>query len=150
MKDRENLIGVEKHIRITDTEINEAIDRLVLLPEYRNFNKVINAALYYGIPTLLEKAFGEVKLDEDKTATDRPINLMYFDERQFGVIVRLLKEIVLNVTINKSILSTLYHVKDFELDGLKVDKHKFDEGLLSDTPDYLNDYEIRGLKSLRK
>ena len=57
---------------------------------------------------------------------------------------------MLNATTNKSILSTLYNVKDYELDGLKVDKHKFDNGLLSDTPKYLNDYEIRGLKSLRQ
>ncbi len=64
--------------------------------------------------------------------------------------MRLLKETVLNVTINKSILSTLYNVKDFELDGLKVDKRMFEDGLMSDTPDYLTDYEIHGLKSLRQ
>lgn len=149
MKDKSNIIGIEKHVRITDIDMSNQIDKLMELPEYKSFNKVVNDALFYGLPKLTESIFGEVKLEEESPRKE-PLHFMYFDEKQFGIIVRLLKEIVLNVTINKSILSSLFHVKDFELDGLKVDKHKFLQGLMSDTPDYLNDYETLGLKSLRQ
>lgn len=142
--------GIQKHIRIEDTETIKAIDRIMELPKYKSLSKVINDALFYGLPILTEKLFGEATVEDEKVSQTLRTNLLCFDQKQFGVLVRLLKEIVLNVTINKSILSTLYHVFDFQLEGLKVDKRKFDEGLLSDTPDYLNDYEIRGLKSLRK
>lgn len=148
MKDKSKIIGIEKHVRITSTDISNQIDRLMELPEYKSFNKVVNDALFYGLPKLTESIFGEVKLEEPPRK--EPLHFLYFDEKQFAIVVRLLKETVLNVTINKSILSTLYHVKDFELDGLKVDKSLFENGLMSDTPDYLNDYEIRGLKSLRQ
>ena len=149
MKDKSKIIGIEKHVRITDTGISDQIDRLMELPEYKSFNKVINNALFYGLPKLTESIFGEVKLDEQPPRKE-PLHFLYFDEKQFAIIVRLLKETILNVTINKSILSSLFHAKDFENNGLKVDPHKFEDGLLSDTPDYLNDYEIRGLKSLRQ
>ena len=149
MKDKSKIIGIEKHVRITDTGLSDQIYRLMELPEYKSFNKVVNDALFYGLPKLTESIFGEVKLDEQPPRKE-PLHFLYFDEKQFAIIVRLLKETVLNVTINKSILSTLYHVKDFELDGLKVDKRMFEDGLMSDTPDYLTDYEIRGLKSLRQ
>lgn len=149
MKDKSKIIGIEKHVRITDTNISDQIDRLMELPEYKSFNKVVNDALFYGLPKLTESIFGEVKLEEQPPRKE-PLHFMYFDEKQFAIIVRLLKETVLNVTINKSILSSLFHAQDFINSGLKVDQHKFLQGLLSDTPDYLNDYEIRGLKSLRQ
>lgn len=149
MKDKSNIIGIEKHVLITDTNISDQVDRLMELPEYKSFNKVVNDALFYGLPKLTESIFGEIKLEEQPPRKE-PLHFMYFDEKQFGIIVRLLKEIVLNVTINKSILSSLFHAQDFINSGLKVDQHKFLQGLLSDTPDYLNDYEIRGLKSLRQ
>ncbi|MCM1296438.1 MAG: hypothetical protein NC311_12945 [Muribaculaceae bacterium] len=64
MKEKKNLIGVEKHIRITDNEISEQIERIMELPEYKSFNKVITEALFYGVPMLTEKLFGEVKLED--------------------------------------------------------------------------------------
>ena len=64
-----------------------------------------------------------------------------------------MKETVLNVTINKSILSSLFH------DIARVNKvlqlgndmnEMYEQGLMSDTPDYLYDYETDGLKKLRQ
>lgn len=48
MKEKRNYIGVEKHIRITDIEIGNQIERIMELPEYKSFNKVITEALFYG------------------------------------------------------------------------------------------------------
>ena len=62
MKDKSKIIGVEKHVRITNTDISDQIDRLMELPEYKSFNKVVNDALFYGLPKLTESIFGEVKL----------------------------------------------------------------------------------------
>ena len=64
--------------------------------------------------------------------------------------VRLLKETVLNVTINKSILSSLFHGKSLEYKGCRVDAENFENGVISDTPDYLSNYELDGLKKLRR
>ncbi|MCM1296437.1 MAG: hypothetical protein NC311_12940 [Muribaculaceae bacterium] len=65
--------------------------------------------------------------------------------------IQLLKETVMNVVINKSILSSLFHaqertnkVLDTDNDGL------FTNGLMSDTPDYLADFENDFLKKMRR
>ena len=77
-------------------------------------------------------------------------NVLCFDEKQFGKLVRLLKETVLNATINKSMLSSIFHALDYISSGLKMDSNKYLQGQMSDTPDYLYDYELQGLKSLRQ
>lgn len=148
MKKNKEKIGIQKHIRITDIDTLNAIDRVMELPKYKSLSKVINDALFYGMPLLLEKLFGEVKLEEptEKMRT----NVLCFDEKQFGVLVRLLKETVLNATINKSILSSMFHALDYISSGLKMDSNKYLQGQMSDTPDYLYDYELQGLKSLRQ
>ncbi len=111
MKKNKEKIGIQKHIRITDMDTLNAIDRVMELPKYKSLSKVINDALFYGMPILLEKLFGEVKLEEptEKMKT----NVLCFDEKQFGILVRLLKETVLNATINKSMLSSIFHALDY-------------------------------------
>ena len=44
MKDRSKIIGIEKHVRITDTGISDQIDRIMEQPEYKRFNKVVTDA----------------------------------------------------------------------------------------------------------
>ncbi len=148
-KDKEK-IGIQKHIRLDDTETIKAIDRIMELPKYKSLSKVINDALFYGLPILTAKLFGEAELGDEEASQTLHTNLLCFDEKQFAIIVRLLKEIVLNVTINKSILSSLFHDLKLINKALKVENELYEQGLMSDTPDYLNDYEIRGLKNLRK
>lgn len=143
-------IGVEKHIRITDEETNRQIDRVLELPEYKSFNQVVNDALFYGLPILCEKLFGEAVLSEETAPPSQRQSFGGLDEKSFNVLVRLMKETVLNVTINKSILSSLFHGKCLEYKGCKVDAENFESGVISDTPDYLNDYEISGLKKMRR
>ena len=57
---------------------------------------------------------------------------------------------VLNATINKSILSSLFHDLERINKALNVDSELYEQGLMSDTPDYLHDYEISGLKKMRR
>lgn len=138
-----------RYIRIKDVDSWDLIDKIAQDDRYKkHFNKIINDALFYGLPLLYDNVFGEVKLEE--TPPVLPQNILCFNQSQYKIIERLLREMVLNATINKSILSSLFHVTSKELNGEKADITAYEKGLMSDTPDYLNDYEIRGLKSLRQ
>ena len=150
MDEKNEKIGIQKHIRIADSDITEQINRIMKLPEYKSFNQVVNDALFYGLPILCEKLFGEVAQKEDTAPPSIRQSFGGLDKKSFDVIVKLLKETVLNVTINKSILSSLFHGKSLEYKGYKVDAETFENGLISDTPDYLYDYELEGLKKMRR
>lgn len=150
MDEKKEKIGIQKHIRIADSDITEQINRIMKLPEYKSFNQVVNDALFYGLPILCEKLFGETKLSEESTPPSQRQSFGGLDKKSFDVIVKLLKETVLNVTINKSILSSLFHGKSLEYKGCEVDAENFENGLISDTPDYLYDYELEGLKKMRR
>lgn len=150
MKRKEIEKAVDRHIRITDIDMLEQIDEIMEDPEYKSFSKVINDALFYGLPILHNKLYGEVTLDEPP-ATPRPqINGSRLDDELFDTIVKLMKETVLNVTINKSILSSIFHDLGRVNSVLQLDNDLYEKGLMSDTPDYLNDYEIEGIKKLRQ
>ena len=149
LKDKQNKIGIEKHIRITDSGITEQIDRIMMLPEYKTFNQIVNDALFYGLPVLCEKLFGEVELkDEPKPQISRRAEDSKAEEF-YAVVVKLLRETVLNVTINKSLLASLFNAKAMEYEGLQP-QEDFGQGLMSDTPAYLESYELDGLKKLRR
>ncbi len=149
LAEKKEKIGVEKHIRITDEETNRQIDRVLELPEYKSFNQVVNDALFYGLPILCEKLFGETELSEETAPpSDRKINRL--EDKHFQTMIRLLKETVINVTINKSILSSLFHGKCLEYKDCRVDAENFENGVISDTPDYLYEYELEGLKKMRR
>ncbi len=150
MNEEKEKIGIEKHIRIADSDITKQINRIMELPEYKSFNQVVNDALFYGLPILCEKLFGETKLSEETTPPSQRQSFGGLDKKSFDVIVKLLKETVLNVTINKSILSSLFHGKSLEYKGCEVDAENFENGMISDTPDYLYDYELEGLKKMRR
>ena len=120
------------------------------LPEYKSFNQVMNDALFYGLPILCEKLFGEVTLSEETAPPSQRQNFGGLDEKSFNVIVKLLKETVLNVTINKSILSSVFHNLKGVNKALNVDTEQYEQGLMSDTPDYLYEYETQGIKKMRR
>ena len=50
----------------------------------------------------------------------------------------------------KSILSSLYHEKSEEIAKDRDRANRFDSGLMSDTPEYLERYEAEGIKKLRR
>lgn len=149
MKEKRNFIGVEKHIRITDIEIGKQIERIMELPEYKSFNKVIIEALFYGVPMLCEKLFGEVRLEEAVPYCP-PIKSNELEDKHFRVMIQLLKEMFMSVVINKSILSSLFHAKEYDNKGLRIDNEQFANGLMSDTPDYLYEFETEHLKKMRQ
>lgn len=150
MAEKKTKIGVEKHIRITDEETNRQIDRILELPEYKSFNQVVNDALFYGLPLLYNKLFGKAELTEETEPPSQRQSFGGLDKKSFNVIVKLLKETVLNVTINKSILSSVFHDLERVNKVLGLDGELYEQGLMSDTPDYLTDYEAEGLKKMRR
>lgn len=143
--------AIRYYLRIVDDNLWQYIDRLQTIDKYKNsFNKMVNEALDYGLPLLLKAEFGEVEELKDipeaqaKTPTD------IATERYYTEVVRLLKEVIVNVTINKSLLSSLFQAKAMELKGSKAPGDKFYGGLYNDTPECLVAYELRSLKGIRR
>lgn len=151
MKRKEVEKSVDRHIRIWDTILLEQIDKIMEYPEYKSFSKVINDALFIALPKILERLEGkeEITLPEVEEPRCPVRQSIIIDEEFYGVIERLLMEIVLNVVINKSILSSLFNGKCMEYKGCRVPK-LFEQGLMSDTPDYLEQFELEQLKKMRK
>ena len=150
MKEKREKIGVQRHIRIADSEMIEQIERLTELPGYESANKVINEALFYGMPVLCEKLLGGAVTEEEKETLIAPRKSGSTDEEFYAVATRLLKETVLNVAINKSILSSIFNfICDKYSDERNIIK-EFNTGLLADTPEYLGSFEAEGIKKLRR
>lgn len=121
------------------------------LPNYKSFNKVINDALDYGLPLLLKAEFGEVadeSFEPQHQPTVKPIDCA--TEEYFMRVVKLLQEVIINATVNKSILCSLFQAKSLELNGNAVSGKKFEQGSFRDTPDYLAKYELQALRNLSK
>lgn len=148
--EKRDKIGVQRHIRITDSEMNEQIYRLTKQPGYESANKVINEALFYGLPILTEKICGNTVTQEERAAIITPQKSGSREEKFYAVVVQLLRETVLNATINKSILSSLYNEKSEELAKNRDRANRFNGGLMSDTPEYLERYEAEGIRKLRR
>ena len=109
MKEKHQKIGVQRHIRIADSEMIEQIERLTKLPGYESANKVINEALFYGMPILYEKLTGGMVTEEERNSLMQPRTSGSTQEEFYAVLTRLLSETVMNVAINKSILSSIYN-----------------------------------------
>lgn len=144
-------IKERKFIRITDINLLQMIERISKEEKYsKSFNLIINDALFYGLPMLSKKLFGEVDDDFQEmqpivksTQGDGQDNEFYMQ------VVRLLKELILNETINKSMLSSIFNALQSLWGNEAVAVKKFAEGAYSSTPDYLESFELKGLKELR-
>ena len=150
MKEKHQKIGVQRHIRIADSEMIEQIERLTKLPGYESANKVINEAIFYGMPILYEKLTGGMVTEEERNSLIQPRTSGSTQEEFYAVLTRLLSETVLNITINKSILSSLFNFISEKYSGEQGIIQKFNNGLLADTPEYLEKFEAEGIKNLRK
>lgn len=152
--ERNTDISVRKFITIRDTELWDKIDRIMEEKKYsKSFNKVINDALYYGLDELMRHLFEmeeTVAIEQEQAREQKLIRRVDgVNETYFMGIAKLLKEVILNVTINKSLLSSIFNTKADELCGRKVSGKEFEEGRCDETPDYLADYETQGLRDLR-
>lgn len=87
--------------------------------------------------------------EEERNSLMQPRKSGSTDEEFYATLTRLLSETVLNVTINKSILSSLFNFISEKYSDEEIIK-KFNGGQLADTPIYLEQFEVEGIKNLRK
>ena len=138
-----------RYIRITDEESWRMIDEIATHDGYNSFNKIINDALFYGLPILRDKVVGGTVTEEERNSLMQPRTSGSTKEEFYAVLTRLLKETVMNIAINKSILSSLFNFISETSQDEKIIK-KLNDGLLADTPEYLEQFEADGIKNLRK
>lgn len=138
--------GTAKFIRIREDGKWDLIDKLSALDKFKsNFNKLINDALDYGLPKLYAAEFGE---PEETVIIETTPPRKTDDGEMLLKIVRLLREVIVNENISKSLICSLFQIKSKELGETAIGK-QFLKGYYQDTPDFLSDYEIRELKKLR-
>ncbi len=137
--------NTRQYISVTDCEKLEIIEKL--LPYYKSFNRLVNDALQYGLPMLLEsKLDNTVRLEEEQQP--QAIEVKTVPDESKAEIVKLLQEVVMNTTINKAILCSLFNAKSAELKGKPVPVEKFDSGAMRDTPTCLTKYEVDMLNAM--
>ena len=138
-----------RYIRISDEDSWRMIDEISTYGGYNSFNKIINDALFYGLPILLDKVGGGMVTEEERNSLIQPRTSGSTQEEFYATLTRLLKETVLNISINKSILSSIYNFISETSQDEEIVK-KLNGGLLADTPEYLEQFEAEGIKNLRK
>ena len=137
-----------RYIRIIDADKWEQIDKLSTIGKYENsFNQLINDALDYGLPLLIKAEFGDI---EDEETERSGLSAHSKDEEFYGLVVRLMREMIMNANINKALLSSLFEAKNMELQHRPVSPTAFETGCYQDLPKFAEDYELRTLKSLRE
>ena len=145
---------MRRYIRITDIEVWKLIDEISEDPRYaESFNLLINDALVRGLPILKRDVFGTVEeeVEREKSAEAEAMPAEEKESHEFYALsIQLLREILLNETLIKSMVAAVFNAKGLEYNGMKVPGNKFVQGTLCDTPEYLESYENRGIKKLRK
>ena len=147
-----------KFISIPDMEKWELIDKLAELPKYeKSFNKIINDALDYGLPLLIKAEFGNIK-DNDGYKMEEPpmdepqkeVETYYRLDELLEELIGLVEEVILNATINKSLLCSLFNQKVQELSEGGFLGRSFKSGDMRDTPEYLETYERRAIREINQ
>ena len=148
-----------KFISIPDMEKWELIDKLAELPKYeKSFNKIINDALDYGLPMLVKAELGEVKAGENYISMEPPmekynqkdLDTYYRLDELLEELIGLVEEVILNATINKSLLCSLFNQKVQELSEGGFLGRSFKSGDMRDTPEYLETYERRAIREINQ
>ena len=140
-----------QYISVSDCDMLAQIAKL--LPFYKSFNALANDALAYGLPILIEKKFGEVKYgDEEQQRPQQNEQTLHIVERivdeRADKIARLLQEVIMNTTISKSLVCSLFNAKNAELNGKPLSGQRFDEGGLRYTPNCMEKYEVDRLNEM--
>lgn len=142
-----------KFITIIDESKLEDIARLMEKDDYKDdFNKVINDAIDYGLPQLLKVAYGEIEEDGLPSTQPQGYELLVndFDSDKLAEILDLFEEVLLNATLNKSMVASLFNEKTKRLGGQTVKPDSFERGVLSATPPYLAEHERMVLNRIRE
>lgn len=142
--------NTRKFISIPDMDKWEQIDEIMQNPKYeKSFNKVINEALDYGLPLLLKEIKGEVSYESTEDKYDKKqLDLYYRLDDIIMAMVDLTQEMVLNETISKSLICSLFNLKVHELGTTSTKGQMLSSGELRDTPEYLQGFEKRELRKL--
>ena len=142
------------YFQIFDEDIWLMLDKLMTLPKYaKSRTSLINNALAYGLPKLIEDEFGEKTLNAEpyEQPTEKSavqISTENDHDEHIAEVVRLLQEIIMNTTISKSLVCSLFNAKSAELNGKPPSAIKFDSGAMRDTPTYMTKYEIDRLNEM--
>lgn len=137
-----------RYITITDESIWERIDTIQRHPDYaKSFNKVINDALYYGLPELEKKLSGNVSLEEPET--DKMSKVVTPESDHYFQIVSLMKEIIANQLMLKKLSNSEFNLLGIWAEGTRTGE-SFRKGLLRDTPDFIVKEEARLLREASK
>lgn len=137
-----------RYITITDESIWEMIDTIQRHPDYaKSFNKVINEALYYGLPELEKRLNGSVSLEESET--DKLSQVVIPQSDYYFQIVSLMKEIIANQLTLKKLSCSEFNLLSIWADGTRTGE-SFRKGLLRDTPDFIVKEEARLLREASK
>ncbi len=136
--------NTRKFITISNMSLWELIDEIMVLPAYKkSFNKVINDALFLGIPELHKRLFDTVEIDGVETkvavADEYGIDAFYFQ------LIRLTKESIANQVIIKSMICSLFNERACQTENTPIGL-KLSKGAFKDTPDYLVKEEAKLLK----
>lgn len=136
-----------RYITITDDVMWEYIDKIMTHPDYdKSFNKVINSALLFGLPILYKRLFDTVEIDGEETPVSVPNE--YNEDAFYFQLIRLMKEMLANEVITKSVVCSLFNERAAALQDGKSDVDSLVKGFYQDTPDYLVNEEIRMLKEV--
>lgn len=153
MKRKEVEKSVDRHIRIWDKTLLEQVDKIMEYPEYKSFGKVINEALFIALPIMLNRLEGkeEITLSNEFVAPYKPISqAKMMNDDATDTVIKLLRETVMNVVINKSILSSLFHAMGTLNKLCGISNEGYEQGLMSDTPEYLEQFELQQIKKLKQ
>ena len=122
-------------------------------PEYKSFGKVINEALFIALPIMLNRLEGkeEITLSNEFAEPYKPISqAKMMNDDATDTVIKLLRETVMNVVINKSILSSLFHAMGMLNKLCGISNERYEQGLMSDTPEYLEEFELQQIKKLKQ
>lgn len=141
------------YFQIFDEDIWLMLDKLMTLPKYaKSRTSLINNALAYGLPKLIEDEFGEKTLNDEPNSQPTEKSVVRISEdnhyKRLDEIVRLLQEVVMNTNISKSLVCSLFNAKSAELNGKPTSAVKFDSGAMRDTPTCMTKYEIDRLNEM--
>ena len=116
-----------------------------------SFNKDINEALDYGLPLLLKETKGEEVTyeSEEEKYDEKQVEMYYKLDELLMEVVNLLEEVIVSEIINKSLLCSLFNERVRELGDTSTSGKMLSQGLLRDTPKYLENYERAELRRLR-
>lgn len=137
--------NTRQYISVNNVDMLAMIEKL--LPYYKSFNQLANDALQFGLPKLLEsKLDNAVRLDEEQRL--QAIEVKTVPDERVAEMIPLLQEIIMNTSISKAVVCSLFNAKSAELKGRPLSAEKFDSGAMRDTPTCLTKYEVDMLNAI--